>query len=209
VPPDTGNGRDPLPAALMALIPMRRGHFLLESGHHGELWLDLDTLFLRPSLIQPIAIVLARRLATYGIDAVCGPLTGGGLLAQMIAIELKSACYLAERSIRSEPDGGTTVRYDISRAVRSGIGGRRVALVDDVINAGSALRATFAALQACDATPVAIGALLTLGPSAARFAAEHAVPLTQIAALSAAVWSPATCPLCAAAMPLEDARSAG
>ena len=29
---------------LIDLIPARGGHFLLESGHHGELWLDLELL---------------------------------------------------------------------------------------------------------------------------------------------------------------------
>lgn len=29
------------------------GHFLLESGHHGDLWLDLELLCLRPRQIEP------------------------------------------------------------------------------------------------------------------------------------------------------------
>ena len=34
---------------LLELLSVRRGHFVLESGHHGNLWLDLDSLFLRPA----------------------------------------------------------------------------------------------------------------------------------------------------------------
>jgi hypothetical protein len=33
------------------LGPPRRGHFVLESGHHGNLWLDLNSLFLRPAAL--------------------------------------------------------------------------------------------------------------------------------------------------------------
>ena len=29
-------------------VPARRGHFLLESGHQGDRWLDLELLCLRP-----------------------------------------------------------------------------------------------------------------------------------------------------------------
>jgi hypothetical protein len=30
--------------ALIALLSARTGHFLFESSHHGNLWLDLDDL---------------------------------------------------------------------------------------------------------------------------------------------------------------------
>jgi hypothetical protein len=29
------------------IVPARRGHFRLESGHHGELWLELELLLVR------------------------------------------------------------------------------------------------------------------------------------------------------------------
>jgi hypothetical protein len=28
--------------SLLDALPARRGHFALESGHHGELWLELE-----------------------------------------------------------------------------------------------------------------------------------------------------------------------
>ena len=34
--------------AVSELLSERRGHFVLESGHHGELWLELELLFLHP-----------------------------------------------------------------------------------------------------------------------------------------------------------------
>ena len=54
-----------LAAEANQLIHARKGHFLLESGHHGELWLDLELLCLHPSRIQPFACELARRLSPY------------------------------------------------------------------------------------------------------------------------------------------------
>src|SRR5262245_31468373 len=50
----------------------RNGHFLLESGFHTELWLDLDLLFLRPRALAPLVTALAGRLSGYHVDAVCG-----------------------------------------------------------------------------------------------------------------------------------------
>jgi hypothetical protein len=35
---------------VLDLLPRRRGHFLLESGHHGELWLDLPNPVWEPAV---------------------------------------------------------------------------------------------------------------------------------------------------------------
>jgi len=77
-------------------------------------------------------------------------------------------------------------------------------IVNDVVNAGSAIRGTFADLQACGAQPVAIAALVVLGQSAAKFAADHKLALEKIASLPNEIWIPAECPLCARNIPLED-----
>ena len=52
------------------LLPKREGHFVFESGHHGQLWLDLELLFLRPERMQPLAEALADRLRAYQPSAV-------------------------------------------------------------------------------------------------------------------------------------------
>src|SRR5262245_33475515 len=44
------------------LLARRTGHFRLESGHHGDLWLDLERLCLRPEPVQRLAAALAKRL---------------------------------------------------------------------------------------------------------------------------------------------------
>ena len=41
-------------AAFLELLDGRRGHFRLESGHHRDLWLDLDPLFAEPSRIESV-----------------------------------------------------------------------------------------------------------------------------------------------------------
>jgi orotate phosphoribosyltransferase len=94
------------------------------------------------------------------------------------------------------------VEYRLPRGLRAAVRGKRVAIVNDVINAGSAVRGTFADLASCGAEVVAIAALLVIGTSAARFAAERGLPLETTASLPNAIWTPAECPLCAAAAPL-------
>ena len=45
--------------AFLAMVAGRQGHFLLESGHHTELWLDLDALFAEPRRVAPLIAAMA------------------------------------------------------------------------------------------------------------------------------------------------------
>jgi orotate phosphoribosyltransferase len=188
---------------LVRLLAARKGHFRLESGHHGDLWLDLDPLYLRPCRLRPFVTELARRLAAHGVEAVCGPLVGGAFLAQLIAQELDAEFLFAEQFSRPRGDGLYPVGYRIPAALRAGVHGKAVAVVDDVINAGSAVCGAVADLHACGARLVALGALLVLGAPAATFAAAEGVPLESLGQLPNVLWEPSACPLCAAGAPLE------
>ena len=55
---------------LLSTVGVRRGHFRFESGHHSDVWMDLETLCLRPAAIQPFSAALADRLRPYRVDAV-------------------------------------------------------------------------------------------------------------------------------------------
>ena len=81
-------------------------------------------------------------------------------------------------------------------------------MVDDVMSAGSALRATYAELQAHGAEPVVAGALLVLGTTGIGFFAAQDVPVVCGARDDYPLWLPDECPLCRAAEPLEDPSSA-
>ena len=179
---------------ILDLLDARRGHFLLESGHHGDLWLELDRLFVRPARLEPFAGELGRRLAGHGIEGVCGPLTGGAFMAQAVAVKLDLEFSWSERS----PAG-----YRIPEALRAGLDGKTVAIVDDVVNAASAARATLEQLRTCGARTVAIGALATLGTAPEAFAQREGLALERLATLPNTLWEPSGCPMCAAGEPLS------
>jgi orotate phosphoribosyltransferase len=189
---------------LVDALCARRGHFRLESGHHGELWLELDALFARPARVAPFVDRLARQLAPHGAEVVCGPLVGGAFVAQAIAAQSGLECVWTERVTGPSGDALYSVSYRVPDPLRGRLRGRTVAILDDVINAGSAMRATLADLRECGARPVAIGALLVLGSRAADLAAAESLPLESVASLPNTLWAPTDCPLCAAGVPLDD-----
>jgi orotate phosphoribosyltransferase len=194
-------------AAFLELVAARRGHFRLESGHHGGLWLDLDPLFARPRRVAPFVAALAAALRRHDVTAVCGPLLGGAFLAQLVAHALDAEFSFTERT-RASPSGGLyQARYRLPASFTARLRGARVAIVDDVMSAGSALRGTYAELAAHGARPVVAGALLVLGSAGAGYFAERGVAVEAVARDRYELWPPDGCPLCAAGVPLEDVAS--
>ena len=191
-------------AAFVELVAGRRGHFRLESGHHGGLWLDLDALFADAQRIEPFVAKLTEALRPHAADIVCGPLLGGAFLAQLVARALGAEFCFTARVLPAETGGLYRARYRLPPAFASRVSGKRVAMVDDVMSAGSALRGTYAELQTHNAQPVVAGALLVLGDVGADFFARAELPVESVARDRYELWLPQSCPLCAAGVPLEE-----
>ncbi len=190
---------------LLSLVRGRQGHFLLESGHHGDLWYQLETLCLRSRDLRPFAGRLAAQLAPYEVEVVCGPLVEGAFVALMVSLELGCDFAYAERFADTRREGLFPVEYRLPKSLHPAAKSKRVAIVNDVINAGSAVRGTHFDLQALGARVVAIGALLALGDAINEFAGEHHIPLELLEQMPNNLWTPSECPLCAASVPLEIA----
>ncbi len=193
-------------ADFLAALPERRGHFLLESGFHSDVWLTLDELFSDPARVAPLVAALANRLRPHAAGAVCGPLLGGAFLAQAIATTLDLRFYYSEPVVAPRDETLFTVDYRLPSALTRTVRGQQVAVVDDVISAGSSVRATVAALASAGATTVAVGALAVLGDPAWKHFAERGIPVETLQRRSFDLWSPSECPLCQSGSPLEDPR---
>jgi orotate phosphoribosyltransferase len=185
------------------LLAGRRGHFRLESGHHGDLWLDLELLFHEPRRLGGLLDELAGQLSSYGAEAVCGPLIEGAFVSLEVALRLGVSFTYASPIDDGTRGGLFPVRYVIPKALRRAVEGKRIAIVNDVINAGSAVRGALDDLASCGARPVVIGTLAVLGDYAARFAADAGLPLETVARIPNEIWTPAACPLCRNGIPLD------
>ena len=194
----------PSATSFFELTSARRGHFQLESGHHSELWFDLDALFAVPGRIDPLVKQLAGSLSFYDVAAICGPLLGGAFLAQLVAHALGVDFCFTERTMPRDAVGLYQASYLLPPAFAARVRGRRIALVDDVMSAGSALRGTYTELQTQGAAPVVAGALMLLGTTGADFFAGQQVPVEAVVRESYSLWLPSECPLCKAGTPSEN-----
>lgn len=189
--------------SFLDLARARRGHFQLESGLHSGLWFDLEAAFIDQAALDPFVTQLAQSLRRHNVEAVCGPLTGGAFLAQLVARLLGSDFYFTA----PDPANGrepSTARYRLPPGTGYRLLGKRVALVDDVISAGSSLRATLTEVETHGAIPVVIGALYVLGTTGTTFFSERGLRVETTGRAAFDSWRPPECPLCAAGVPLED-----
>ena len=185
------------------LAQARRGHFRMESGLHCGLWFDLDAAFVDQTALDPFVTQLAQSLRRHQIEAVCGPLTGGALVAQLLARLLGSEFYFT--SPAPAEDGAIfSARYRLPPATGHRLLGKRVALVDDVMSAGSSLRATLMEIETHGAIPLVVGVLHVLGTTGATFFTERGLRIETTGRTPFDSWRPPECPLCASGIPLDD-----
>lgn len=191
---------------LLSGLPTRSGHFLLESGYHTDSWVALGKLFFDPAAIAPSISSLANKLRAYTPAVVCGPLLGGALVAQSIATALGSHfCYTEPKG---DSRGGELFRatYELPPELSTSVVDQTIAVVDDVISAGSSVRATVAALASAGATTVVVGSLAVFGEEASQHFATQGIPLETLQRRSLNLWQADECPLCRSGMPLVDPR---
>lgn len=181
---------------LYNLIPKRHGHVVFESGHHGDTWLDLELLCRRPGLIRPHVERLADELRQLEFDIICGPLVEGAFVGLMVAEVLDVEFIYTTPQPTATGNELFPTAYHIPDVVRPMLKGRRVAIVNDVINAGSSVKGTLDELRSVGAAPVAIATLMTLGRSAEQIASQWGIPLLELSHNEIGIWAPEECPLC-------------
>ena len=187
---------------IAALMHERVGHFALESGHHGRRWLDLELLFRSPGAVRPLAAELASKIAPHQPRAICGPLIEGAYVSLFVAEALGIEFVYTTRQAAPSSSDLFSVSYALPPAAREVVAGKRVAIVNDVIQAGSAVRATLAALGDAGASVAAIGPLVALGEAAETLALSSGLPLETLDVDNSEIWAPGRCPLCASGVPL-------
>ena len=192
---------------LVSQLPGRIGHFRLESGHHSDS-VDRSRAPLSASRVRPPARGGAGGApGRHRVDAVCGPLVEGAFVALLVAADFGVEFYYTERFV-PQSDGQGAALFPWSTALppvlRARLRGKRVAIVNDVISAGSAVRGTLEDLQSCGAETVAVAALAVLGSSAAEFAALNNLALESLGSFPFTMWTPAECPLCQAGVALQN-----
>jgi orotate phosphoribosyltransferase len=127
-----------------------RGHFLLTSGRHSDVYFEKFRILERPDVLSALCSAIADRYRSAGIELVAGPTTGG------IIIAFEVARQLGVRAIYVEAEEGKK-RLRRGAAVAPGA---RTLIVDDVLTTGLSLREVEEVLVTAGADPVGIAVLI-------------------------------------------------
>src|ERR1700722_15427243 len=126
---------------------------------------------------------------------------GAAFLAYALADLMEVAFLPAYRAAASDAAAATAYRLarpggDGEGGGGGGGGGWRVAIADDAVNAGTAVRACAGQLRDHGAVPVAVAALLAVGPARQVMPAALSVPFYAVDTVQSHAWRPEDCPLC-------------
>ncbi|MEX1169358.1 MAG: orotate phosphoribosyltransferase [Chloroflexota bacterium] len=191
----------------------RDGHFQLKSGRHGDAYVEKFQVLQDPAATSELCALFAAHGrggdSETLVDLVAGPTTGGVILAFETARQLGVRSIFAEE-VRAD-DGST--RREFRRGFRIEPG-ERVLLVDDILTTGGSLQAMLPAVET--AGGVIVECLVLVDRSGGRAtltspSSGRTYPLRSLWWLDLPTYEPgpASCPSCAAGVPLETPGSSG
>jgi orotate phosphoribosyltransferase len=181
-------------------------HFVYVSGDHGSGWIDKDAIYPHTERIEELGRLLGRAARAHPIEVVCGPATGGLILAEWAAHELGVLATFTEHDPTPSATGGRG-RFVLRRGYDHVVAGRRVFVVDDIVNTGLSIGQTIDAVRAAGGNVCAAGTLVDRGNvSPARWSIDEYVYLLQY---RIPAWPAADCPLCRKGVPVNTRYAHG
>ena len=170
-----------------------RGHFLLTSGLHSDVYFEKFALLSRPDVLTRLVGRLAQSYKNKGIETVVGPTVGGIIIAFELARQL--GC----RAVYAEAEGDRRVlKRGFSLAA-----GERVLICDDILTTGRSVLEVIDMVEGYKAEIVGVALLLDRSGGQTTFR----YPLTTLASVKALTFQPSECPLCARGLELTKRGS--
>ncbi len=168
-------------------------HIVYTSGKHGSAYVNKDAVYPSTARVAELCRFLADASTPHRPEIVCGPAMGGIILAQWTGHHLGLPAVYAEKA----PEGGMVLRRGYDKLVA----GKRVLVVEDILNTGGSVKDAVAAVRAAGGIVVAVAALVNRG---AVTAADVGVPaLVALLDIALDAWDADACPLCRDGVPVN------
>lgn len=176
------------------------GHFVYTSGKHGDTYLNKDAIYPHTELVSKICRELARLCLDLNPDVVVGPVAGGVVLSQWLAFHLSDLGWQEVLSVYADKrkDSG---RFILRRGYGKVVHGKKVLIVDDIINHGTSVTALVDEVQRCGGDVVGVACLCN---RYSKEASDFKVPwLHSFIDFKLSIYDPADCLLCKKGIPLS------
>ncbi|HEY2770171.1 MAG TPA: phosphoribosyltransferase family protein [Solirubrobacteraceae bacterium] len=188
---------------------LENDHFVYISGQHGSGWIDKDAVYPHTDRTSALAKMIAEAVSGDGIDVVCGPATGGLIIAQWVAHHLGVLAVFGEHGDLhpAGEDPHAQRSFAIKRGYDKLVKGRNVLVVDDVINTGFSIRGIVSAVRGNGGTVSVAASVCNRGElTPEQVSVQKLVNLTDITLAS---WPREECPLCRDGVPVNTQYAHG
>jgi orotate phosphoribosyltransferase len=165
-----------------------KGHFLLASGLHSDLYFEKFRILENPTLTETIVDSAIDSIRELDPELVVGPTTGGVVVAYQVAKALGTKAFYAERG----EEGGRVLRRGFRFEP-----GTRVLIVDDVMTTGGSVKETIKAVE--DLAGQVVGVFVLVKRSKGI---DLPVPLLSAYSTEVQANHPQECPMCKSGTPL-------
>jgi orotate phosphoribosyltransferase len=159
-----------------------RGHFLLTSGRHSNLYFQCAKVLQYPEYAEKICALIADHFKSHEIDTVIAPAIGGIVVGQEVARQLNKRSVFAERE-------------DKSLSLRRGFSlewGERVLICEDVVTTGGSVFEVIDIVKKVGAEIAGIGFIVDRSNDKVNFG----YPKFSTVKLDAVSFLPGECELC-------------
>ena len=171
-----------------------RGHFVLSSGRHSDLFVQKFRVLEEPKLAQRFGESIAAQF-DHEFDVVASPAVGAVVLGFAAALASQARFIFAERA-------GEDLEFRRGFHIEPH---ERVLVVEDVITTGGSAKEVVDLVGKAGGIVVGVGALIDRGDPVRP--PDLGTGLKALIRLDVASWDPDDCPLCAANEPIEDPGS--
>jgi len=175
---------------------LKTGHFLLSSSLHSAKYFEKFRILENPELVVMFGRLIAEHFKNSGVSIVCGPTTGGVIIAYEVARQMGLKCIFAESK---PPEPGRVIRRGFTVPE-----GAKILVVDDILTTGGSIKETLDALRNFSGKVIGISVLIDRSSEPIKFG-EMASGADFFACYKMAVENhpPDICPLCKANVPLQ------
>ena len=129
---------------------IQKGHFVLSSGRHADIYMQCARVLQYPKHAATIAAEIAEKWKDKEIDVVIGPALGGVVLSYAVAKELGVRSIFSERK-----NGEMKIRRGFDLDPKE-----KVLVVEDVVTTGGSVKEVLAVLEEQDVEIVGLSSII-------------------------------------------------
>ena len=161
---------------------IRTGHFLLSSGKHSGVFVQLALVLMHPGIAERLGHQLGVRFASASPTIVLGPAMGGVIIGHEIARFLNIPMIFSERE-----EGKMSLRRGFTLSSDD-----RVLIAENTVSTGGSQKEVVELARSHGADVVGVAAIVDRSPGV-----SFGVPFEPLLKLDVEAWDADACPLCA------------